>query len=84
MRGGDDRLTHKIVRRECFKAYIGKTKNTLYERFYGSNGHLHPSSSKSALLRHMDTNPLGEFEFDSIKILDKCEVKIHGQYLSPI
>ena len=23
------------------KAYIGKTKNTLYERFHSSNGHLH-------------------------------------------
>ena len=66
------------------QAYIGKTKNTLYERFYGSNGHLHPSSSKSALLRHMDTNPLCEFEFDSIKILDQCEKDLKLRYMESI
>ena len=35
------------------KAYTGKTKNTLYEQFHSSNGHLHPSSKKSALLEHL-------------------------------
>ena len=31
-------------------AYIGKTKNTLHERFYGSNGHLNPRTASSPLL----------------------------------
>ena len=66
------------------QAYIGKTKNTLYERFYGSNGHLHPSSSNSALLRHMDSNPLCEFEFDSIKILDRCDKDLKLRYIESI
>ena len=49
-------------------AYIGKTVNTLYERFYGSNGHLH------ALLEHImqDVSPNYGFDIDKIKILDSC------------
>ena len=66
------------------QAYIGKTKNTLYERFYGSNGHLHPSSSNSALLRHMGSNPLCEFEFESIKILDSCDKDLKLRYIESI
>ena len=53
-------------------AYIGKTKNTLYERFYGSNGHLNPGTDKSALLDHLTASgdPECSFDFDSIKLLD--------------
>ena len=55
-------------------AYIGKTFNTLYERFYGSNGHLHPSTKRSALLEHImqDVSPNCGFDIDKIKILDSC------------
>ena len=62
---------------ECKKcgqraAYIGKTINTLHERFYGSNGHLNPLTIKSALLEHcVETNDSEcEFVFENIKILD--------------
>ena len=53
-------------------AYIGKTKNTLYEYFYGSNGHLNPRTANSPLLNHMCSflnNECG-FEFDRVRILD--------------
>ena len=54
--------------------YIGKTKNTLHERFYGPNGHLHPSTSSSPLLHHLglNLNSKCEFNCDNIMILDRC------------
>ena len=57
-------------------AYIGKTKNTLHERFYGSNGHLNPRTVNSALFEHISTtdDPDCGFDFDSIKILDRADV----------
>ena len=57
-------------------AYIGKTKNTLHERFYGSNGHLNPRTANSPLLNHMCSSLDNEcgFEFDSIRILDSSSV----------
>ena len=57
-------------------AYIGKTINTLHERFYGSNGHLNPHTVNSALLNHMNESEDSEcsFDFDKIKILDRCSV----------
>ena len=30
-------------------AYVGKTVNTLHERFYGSNGHLNPSTTSTVV-----------------------------------
>ena len=45
-------------------AYIGKTKNTLYERFYGSNGHLNPKTVKSALHDHILSSQDTECGFD--------------------
>ena len=56
-------------------AYIGKTINTLYERFYGSNGHLNPRTVKSALLDHIAASgdPEWEFNFDNIKIIDHAD-----------
>ena len=64
---------------ECCKcgqsaAYIGKTKNTLFERFYGSNGHLNPKTQKSALIDHVmgSGDPECSFDFDSIKLLDSA------------
>ena len=57
-------------------AYIGKTKNTLHERFYGFNGHLNPKTKKSALHDHMMSTNDSEcgFDFDKIKILDASSV----------
>ena len=55
-------------------AYVGKTINTLHERFYGPNGHLHLSTNGSALLEHLaqEISPNCEFNSDNIKILDSC------------
>ena len=56
-------------------AYIGKTKNTLYERFYGSNGHLNPQTDKSALIEHIvaSGDPECSFDFNTVKILDHAD-----------
>ena len=68
------------------KAYIEKTKNTLYERFHSSNGHLHPSSKITTLLEHLaqDISPACEFEFENIKILDTCTNDIKLRYMESI
>ena len=67
-------------------AYIGKTKNTLYERFYSSSGHLHPSSKNSALLGHLDQtgDPLCEFKFSDIKILDNAKTDFKLRFVESI
>ena len=67
-------------------AYIGKTINTLYERFYGSNGHLHSSNTKSALFGHMNLtgDPECEFVFDDIKILDQANFDNRLRYIESI
>ena len=59
-----------------YSAYIGKTKNTLHERFYGSNGHLNPRTANSPLLNHMCSSLDNEcgFELDSMRILDSSSV----------
>ena len=71
----------QLYRGRCKKcgpsaAYIGKTINTLHERFYGPNGHLNPKTKKSALLDHMmgTNDPDCEFIFDDIKILDSSNI----------
>ena len=55
-------------------AYVRKTVHTLHERFYGSNGHLNPSTKSSVLLEHLspDLSPTCEFNPDKIKVLDTC------------
>ena len=67
-------------------AYVGKTKNTLHERFYSSSGHLHPSSSNSALLGHFDRtgDPECEFIFNNIKILDSAKYDYKLRYVESI
>ena len=67
-------------------AYIGKTINTLYERFYGPNGHLHPNSQKSALLEHLGQNisPKCEFNIDNVRILDMCNNDLKLRYMESI
>ena len=54
-------------------AYIGKTVNTVYERFFTSGtGHLAPNNKNSALLDHLIStgDPKCEFVFNDLKILD--------------
>ena len=65
-------------------SYGGITVNTLYERFYGSNGHLNPSTKKSALIEHICTSdsPLCEWNFDEIKILDSSNDQLRLRYIS--
>ena len=45
-------------------AYLGKTKNTVYERFYGSNGHLNAKTGNSAL--HLHISEMGDPECEFI------------------
>lgn len=55
------------------QAYIGKTINSLYERFHASGtGHLHPNNIESALLKHCveSNDPECAFHFDDVKILE--------------
>jgi len=56
-------------------AYIGKTINSLYERFHSSTGHLNSSNTKSALIEHMvqSGDPDCGFKFNEVKILDSCQ-----------
>ena len=55
------------------QAYLGKTKNTVYERFYTSGiGHLAPNNASSALLGHLNESisPNCSFDFDKVKIVE--------------
>ena len=55
------------------QAYIGKTVNTVYERFHASgSGHLHPNNVDSALLQHLNESgdPECAFSFEDVKILE--------------
>ena len=63
-------------------AYLGKTKNTLYERFYSSNGHLNPRTKNSALNSHiLETgDPECEFVFKDIEILGNCSHDLRLRY----
>ena len=67
-------------------AYVGKTVNTIYERFYGSNGHLNPTTKASALLEHLalNLNPKCEFNTSNIKILDSCSNELQLRYAESI
>ena len=68
------------------QAYIGKTINTVHERFYGANGHLNPSTKKSALLEHLGKGISDQCEFDvnTLKIIDRCEYDLKLRYAESI
>ena len=68
------------------QAYIGKTINTVHERFYGANGHLNPSTKKSALLEHLGKGISDQCEFDvnTLKIIGKCEYDLKLRYAESI
>ena len=69
-------VVYKIECESCGSSatYVGKTINTIHERFYGANEHLHPSTKSTALLDHLAANvtPTCEFNTNNIKILDAC------------
>ena len=55
------------------QAYLGKTKNSIYERFYTSGiGHLAPNNANSALLNHINesVSPHCSFKFEDVKIVE--------------
>ena len=68
------------------QAYIGKTINTVYERFYGANGHLNPATKKSALIEHVgeNINPYCEFDISTLKIIDRCNGDMKLRYAESI
>ena len=71
------------------QAYIGKTVNTLYERFHASgSGHLHPNNVESAFLNHFNSSgdPDRAFHFDDVTVLDctvynVCKCKLYSVHL---
>ena len=68
-------VVYYISCRNCgpSQAYIGKTVNTVYERFHASGtGHLHSNNTESALLQHMSVSgdPDCSFHFEDVKILE--------------
>ena len=67
-------------------AYIGKTINTIQERFYGANGHLNHSTKKSALLEHLksDISPQCNFDINTIKVIDKCSGDLQLRFAESI
>ena len=69
------------------KAYLGKTKNSLYERFYASGtGHLAANNGNSALLNHLceSENPNCSFNFDDVKILETAKHDLQLRYIESI
>ena len=67
-------------------AYLGKTKNTTYERFFSSNGHLNPGTKHSPLHQHISEtgDPECEFVFKDIEILGSCSDDLQLRYMESI
>lgn len=68
-------VVYYIACRKCgpSQAYIGKTINTLYERFHDSGtGHLHSNNTESALHGHVISSgdPDCGFHFEDVKIIE--------------
>ena len=68
-------VVYYICCRKCgpSQAYIGKTINSVYERFYASGtGHVNPTNIGSSLLNHINESgdPDCSFHFEDIKILE--------------
>ena len=69
------------------KAYLGKTKNSLYERFHApGTGHLAPNNTNSALLNHLceSDNPDCSFKFEDVKILETASNDYQLRYIESI
>ena len=67
-------------------AYMGKTINTVYERFYGANGHLNVKTKNSALHGHISEtgDPECGFVFEDIEILGSCSHDLRLRYMESI
>ena len=67
----------KIHCQACNACYIGKTVNTIQERFLvgKETGHLHAENWKSPLKVHSNENPGHSFSFEDVQILDRCNDK---------
>ena len=67
-------------------AYLGKTKNTIYERFFGTNGHLNSKTKNSALHQHISEtdHPECEFVFNDIEILGGSSHDIQLRFMESI
>ena len=68
-------VVYYISCRKCgpSTAFIGKTINTLYDRFHDSGtGHLHPNNADSALHGHVASSNDQEcsFHFEDVKVLE--------------
>ena len=69
------------------QAYIGKTINSLYERFHASRtGHLHPNNVDSALLKHCieSNDPECSFQFRDVKVLESGRFDDELRYIESI
>ena len=69
------------------QAYIGKTINSLYERFHATGtGHLHPNNVDSALLKHCieSDDPECCFQFRDVKILESGRFDDELRYIESI
>ena len=55
---------------------LDRTRMKHDERFYGSNGHFNRRTQKSALIDYVVStgDPECNFDFNTIKILDNCDV----------
>ena len=78
----------RVICKKCgpSAAYLGKTKNTVYERFYGSNGHLNARTKNSALHLHISEtgDPECEFDFKDTEILGRCSHDLRLRYMESI
>ena len=78
--------THQFQCEACVRsaAYVGKTINTIQERFYGSNGYLNPTTKASALLEHLhlahDLSPQCKFNSANIQMQNACNNDIRLRY----
>ena len=68
---------YKIHCQACNACYIGKTVNTIHERFLTGKetGHLHPENWKSPLKQHARDNPGHSFSFEDVTIVDRSHDK---------
>ena len=82
-------VVYHICCRKCgpSQAYIGKTVNTLYERFHASgSGHLLPNNVDSALLNHINKSgdPDCAFHYADVKILETGRYDLEIRFIESI